>query len=443
MNKLIIIGGGPAGYETALAAKQAGLDVTLIEKETLGGVCLWEGCIPTKTLLHSAHLYQQMQKGDDFGVNASDVTLDFQKVQLRKNGLIFRLHEGIKLRLEQAQIPVIKGEAHVVDAHTVHVDQQFLSADTIMLATGSSGRNLRIPGSKLTRVLSAKQLLEVDEIPKRLIIIGSGVIGCEFASLFAAFGSEVTLLEAQPQILSLADSEITRRLQTAFKRQKIDVKTTVRVVKIEENENKSLQVHYLEKEQEKIVVGDYVLMAVGRQPNLDVVPLDQLKIAYNPSGIQVNAHFQTNIPSLYAIGDINGQSLLAHSAVFQGKAALHHLLKKPHQIGFDTTPNVIFTFPEIAFVGKKEEELIKGEYNVYKSLYTANAMAAVQEETYGFAKIITNLQGVMIGAHIIGKDASILIAEMVVALNNKMSLSAFRQVIHAHPTLAELWQDIK
>lgn len=440
MSKLLIIGGGPAGYETALLAKSLGVDVTLIEKQALGGVCLWEGCIPTKTLLHSASLYQKMQESDPFGIHTSDVKIDFQAVHVRKNGVIFRLHEGIKFRFEQAKIPILYGEATLIDAHHVLVNGQRYFADAIFLATGSHCRSLAIPGSDHPRVLNARSLLELQIIPDSLTIIGSGVIGVEFASLFSALGTKVTLLEAQPQILPFVDQEISKRLQVAFKRQKVEVATSVCVTQIEED-TQTLQVHYQEKNQTKIVTSDYVLVAIGRKPNVDTQSLDSLGIQTNAKGIVVNEHFQTSLPHIYAIGDVNGQSLLAHSAVFQGKVALHHWLQKPHSYHFQAIPNIIFSLPEIGYVGQKESDLIKGEYRVYKSLYSANCMASIQDETYGFAKIITDLNDIIIGAHIIGKDASLLLSEMVIAVQTKMTLPQFQTIIHAHPTLSELWQD--
>ncbi len=442
MNKLVIIGGGPSGYETALQAKEAGFDVVVIEKNELGGVCLWEGCIPTKTLLQSAKQYKASLEAGKFGVIHNEPTLDYQAVLLRKSGVIFRLHEGIKYRMDQANIRVIKGEAHIVAPHRVFVNDEIIECDIIILATGSHCRSLPNISLFHPRILHAKDALNLTALPKSMLIVGSGVIGSEFASLYAELGVSVTMLEMQDSILPIVDSEVAKRLSVAFKRKGINVKTGVTIRKVEASDE-SIKVYFCEKNKEQSLQADYLLVAIGREPNLDKCELDRLGIAYTTRGIIVDEHYQTSIPSIYAIGDINGQSLLAHSAVFQGKVLLHHLNQSKNIIRLDLTPSVIFTLPEIAYVGKKENEFLPGEYKVYKSLYTANCMANIYDETYGFVKIITDINDVIKGAHIIGHDASLLIGEMVVAMNNTMTLAQFKAVIHAHPTLNEILQDVK
>ena len=443
MNKLVIIGGGPAGYETAIKAKQAGLDVTLIEKNELGGVCLWEGCIPTKSLIHAAHLYQSMQKADQFGISATELTFDYTAMQVRKNGVIFRLHEGILFRLNKSGVRVIKGDAILLDPHTILVNQEKIEADIIFLATGSHCRSLSLPHPESERILYAKEALLLDVIPPSITIIGSGVIGSEFAALYRSLGSQVTMLELQSQLLPMVDEDISKRLAVAFKRSKIEVKTGVQVTHLSLDEQDKVVVHYLEKNKAFSLHSDYVLVATGRVPNLDQPSLNRVGIAYTPKGIQVNQHYQTNLSHIYALGDVNGTSLLAHSAIFQGEVALNHVLHRSHTINPAYTPNVLFTQPEIAYVGAKESELEAGTCRVYKSLYTANCMATIQEETYGFAKLLVRNDGKILGAHIIGSQASLLIAEMVVAIQKGCHYEEFQAIIHVHPTLSELWQDCK
>lgn len=442
MTNLVIIGGGPAGYESAIKAKKAGFNVTLIEKNELGGVCLWEGCIPTKTLLHSALFYESLKNGSSLGVELENYNLNINTIKKRKDSVITSLNQGIHFQMQQNDIHVIKGYGKIISPNQVEVNGNIINADYIFIATGSTNKLLPFLKKDIENVFYSTDLLNLNSVPSSLGIIGSGVIGSEFASLFSALGSEVTIFEALDKFLPILDSDISKRMSAALKRQKISIHTNV-LVKDMTNIGNQVLVTYLEKEKEKEKVFDQVLIAIGRVPNINEKELQDIGIVFNNKGIEVNNDFQTNIKNIYAIGDVNGLSLLAHSAIFQGEVALNHILNKSHSISFDATPNVIFTSPEVAYVGEKEDDLIKGEYLVYKSFYSANGMAFLQEKVFGFAKVITNLNNEIIGAAILGEGASLLIAEMVVAINNKMSLTSFKEVIHAHPTLSEIWQNIE
>ena len=415
--RLTIIGAGPGGYETAAEAAKRGLEVTLVSEGPLGGTCLNEGCIPTKTFCASASLAEG---------------------QARKAEVVPQLQKGIEFLLKKCRL--IYGKASFIDAHIVEVGGERIESDKIIIATGSVSASLPIPGAELA--ISSKELLELQEVPKRLCIIGGGVIGLEFASVFHRFGSEVQVLEFCPGILPRFDVDIAKRLKASLAKEGIAIETSARVSAIEKD-GSAFNVRFFKKEEECCTQADLVLMAVGRRPALSSLNLDAVGIAYTPKGIQVDADMQTNVPGIYAVGDITGGLMLAHYASAQGLKALDHICGIKDDIRLDICPAAVFTQPELATVGLSEEECKERgiAYVAHKSQYRANGKALAMGEPDGYCKILSEEgSGRILGAHILGAHSSDLIHEVAVLMNCNAGIAQAASVIHAHPTLSEVLQ---
>ena len=451
--KIIIIGAGPGGYETALLAAERGIETILIESGEVGGTCLNEGCIPTKSLCRSAEMFENIKKSGEFGVNADNVSIDFRRVQERKTQIVGQLRTGVEGLLRNRLVTFVAGKASLVDSHTVSVapDGTEYSADYIIIATGSSAARLPVEGCGLNGVLTSKEMLDIDAVPERLCVIGAGVIGLEFASVFAAFGSKVTILEYCREILPRFDSDLAKRLRQSLGRRGIEIITQAAVQKIRENPDGSLEVDYLWKEKSETVAADKVLMAVGRKANVEGLNLESAGVEYSAKGIRVDADMRTTSPTVYAIGDVNGMMMLAHAAVFQGKKALDHICGKTDMIDLSVMPSAVFTMPEAASVGLTEDECKeKGiPYICLKSFFRANGKAVCLGETDGFCKIIVGTEGLdsessgessgrIIGCHIYGPHSADLVAEMTAVISRHTTLEEFRAIIHSHPTLGEV-----
>lgn len=431
MHDLLIIGAGPGGADMALEAANSGLSVVLIEKRSVGGVCLHEGCIPTKSYYAIAERLKLQKTNDRFGVISQFLGFDFQKAKQYKEEVVEKLHQGLQFSLKKTNITYVQGEAKFVDDHTVAVDNMNYQAKSIVIATGS--HPVMIPG--FDYVMTSTDLLATNEVPKNMVVIGGGIIGVELATIFAYFGSQVVIVEMMDTILPFADKEVAKRLMSYLKAQGITIYTQGRAIKQSAH---SVMIHVKGKDLE--VTCDCVLMAVGRKPNVDNLGLEQIGIAYDRYGIKVNENFQTNIPHIYAIGDVIGGKMLAHYATYNGFAVLSHILGQKHKIRFDLTPNCVFTFPEISWVGFTEDEL-KGKnitYEVVKGLYRSNGKANAMDEVDGFVKILM-IDDEIVGVHIIGKDASVLIHEMATLMQKGISRKEFNTYIHAHPTLSEIF----
>lgn len=421
MEDIIIIGAGPGGYETAIKAAKNGLKVIIINDGPLGGVCLNEGCIPTKTFCHYA--------GKE----------DFTTVAERKEQVINQLRNGVSYLLKNPNITIVEGRASLKDANTVTVGDTEYQAKNIIIATGSKPALLPIPGTDSEMVLTSTEVLSLKELPESICVIGGGVIGLEMACYLRKFGVEVTVLEFAPNILPNFDEDISKRLKQLLTRQGIRIGTTAQVTAIDDEGFVSFE----KKDQKYEVVCDKVLMAVGRKPNTEGLNLNAIGISYDKKGIKVNDNMQTSVPNIYAIGDVNGQMMLAHVASFQGYRALNHILGKTDQIRFDLIPSAVFTTPEVASVGLTEtlcddEEL---DYRTIKVPYGSVGKAVAMGETDGFCKlIIDNEKNTILGCHIMGSHASDLIQEVVTMMNLRVTLDRAKDIIHAHPTLSEIIQ---
>ena len=464
--KIIIIGAGPGGYETALVAAKRGVEAVLIEAGPVGGTCLNEGCIPTKAFCKNAEVLDGLREAEAFGVTGLSYGFDFKAVAARKNTVVEQLRGGVEGLLGHKNITLVRGKASFKDAHTVTVIPGFSSvipsdadespqeytADFIIIATGSVSASLPIPGADLPGILTSREILDIEEVPQRLCVIGGGVIGLEFASIFRSFGSEVTVVEYCKDILPRFDTDLAKRLKQSLGKRGIEINTQAQVTSITENSGE-YNVTFTRKGKEEIVVADKVLMAVGRKANVASLNLADAGIEFTPRGIVVNDVMQTNIPHIYAVGDINGKMMLAHAATFQGIVALDHIMGVENNIDLSVMPAAVFTSPEAASVGKTEDECKEAGIPVrcLKSFFRANGKAVTMGETDGFCKIVVAAEpkegaespyepGRVLGCHLYGPHASDIVQEACAMITRKATLKEFQDVIHTHPTLTEVLQ---
>lgn len=450
--KIIIIGAGPGGYETALLAAKRGVEVILIEAGPVGGTCLNEGCIPTKAFCKNAEVLDGLREAAGFGVTGLSYGFDFRTVVERKNAVVDQLRGGVEGLLGHKNITLVRGKASFKDPYTVYVDGQEYIADYIIIATGSVSASLPIPGADLPGVMTSKEILDIEEVPKRLCVIGGGVIGLEFASIFRSFGSEVSVLEYCKDILPRFDTDLAKRLKQSLGKRGIDINTQAQVTGISENAGE-YTVSFTRKGKEESVVADKVLMAVGRRANLDSLNLSDVGIECSRRGVAVNEVMQTNVPHIYAIGDINGSMMLAHAATFQGIVALDHIMGIDNEIDLSVMPAAVFTSPEAASVGLTEDECKDKAIPVkcLKSFFRANGKAVTMGETDGFCKIVVAAEpkegdlspyepGRILGCHMYGPHSSDIIQEACALISRKATLEQFRDIIHTHPTLTEVLQ---
>lgn len=438
---LLIIGAGPGGYETALLAAHRGMEVVLIEKGPVGGTCLNEGCIPTKAFCRHAQLLDELREAETLGIGGLQYSFDFQAVLKRKEQIIGQLRQGVEGLLQHKLIRFVNGDARFRDEHTVQVGEHTFTADHIVIATGSVPQILPIPGNDLPGVISSAEILNLKQVPEHLCIIGAGVIGLEFASIFNSFGSRVTVLEYCREILPRFDTDLAKRLKQSLTKRGIDIQPQAQVSKIERTEAGKLSVCYLKKDKELYAESDYVLMAVGRRPNTGSLNLDDIGIQYSKKGIEVNGNMQTNLPHIYAIGDINGGYMLAHAATFQGIRALNHIQGLTDSLRLDVVPAAVFTRPEAATVGLTEEACKAQEipYQTHKSFFRSNGKAVCLQETDGFCKLLSHKEtGRLLGGHLFGPHASDLIQELTALIQQDKTIADLRSTIHAHPTLGEV-----
>ena len=462
--KIIIIGAGPGGYETALLAAKRGVEVVLIESGPVGGTCLNEGCIPTKAFCKNAEVLDGLKEAEAFGVTGLSYDFDFKAVTARKNAVVEQLRGGVEGLLGHKNITLVRGKASFKDAHTISVmsseaspvmsseaspvmssevetSHQEYSADYIIIATGSVSASLPIPGADLPGILTSREILDIEEVPRRLCVIGGGVIGLEFASIFRSFGSEVTVVEYCKDILPRFDTDLAKRLKQSLGKKGIEINTQAQVTSISENDG-VYSVSFTRKGKEENVIADKVLMAVGRKANVDSLNLADVGIEFTPRGIVVNDVMQTNIPHIYAVGDINGRMMLAHAATFQGIVALEHIMGIENEIDLSVMPAAVFTSPEVASVGKTEDECKEAGIPVkcLKAFFRANGKAVTMGETDGFCKIVVADDGQVLGCHMYGPHSSDIIQEACALITRKATLEEFQSIIHTHPTLTEVLQ---
>jgi dihydrolipoamide dehydrogenase len=422
MYDLAVIGAGWAGFNASLKAKQSGLKVALVDKSLLGGTCLNLGCIPTKTLIQSAKVFNLARKSPEFGISVSAAAVDFLKVQERKDKIIQQLRSGMQQMLNG--IDYLTGEARLVSNQEIRVSGKTLRAKNILIATGSRPYELTQFKFDAKKILSSNEIISLKEIPASLLIIGGGVIGCEFASLFSAFGAKVTLVEKMPQLLPGEDKEISRKIEASFKKRGIKVNTATDAAALNQAD--------FEK----------ILVCVGRSPQTEGLGLDELGVNLDRGRIAVDDYLRTNINNIYAAGDCAAKIMLAHFAAYQGVSAVFNLTHpdKPEALDLRSIPSCIFTDPEIASVGLNEAEaLARGErVDIHRFDFLASGMARILGETEGFSKIISaNQTGVILGAALIGPRSTELIGILTLAVARGLSIKDLRATVFAHPTLSE------
>lgn len=424
MYDVVIIGSGWAGFNAAVRLKKLGWDACLIEKAEIGGTCLNTGCIPTKTLIQSAKIFSLAQKSSVFGVDSANPIINFSRVQERKEKVIQQLREGMQYQIKE--VDFLKTEAKLVSDKKVLVEDKVLNTRLMLIAVGSRPIELSTLRFDGQRIISSDDILSLKEIPASLLIVGGGVIGCEFASLFSILGTQVTIVEKMLQLLPGEDSEIARKLQTNFHKKGIKVQTNTDVTTLDLNGYSK------------------ILVCVGRAPRTEGMGLEEVGIKLVNGKILVNEYLQTNIPTIYAAGDCTGKLMLAHFAAYQGRVAAENLgcLKTEDFIKADnaTVSNCIFTDPEIASVGMNEEgaKACGRQVNVNKFDFLGSGMARILDETEGFIKIVSDKQSSqVIGASIIGPRATELIGILTLAITNQLSVEQIKNTIFAHPTLSE------
>lgn len=437
---IIVLGGGPGGYVAAIKAAQLGAKTALVEKEKIGGVCLNVGCIPTKTLLRSAKVYEDLMNSEKFGIDILDkssVSINWENLMKRKDSIVNKLTGGVKVLLKQNGVEVYNGYGEAIDKNTVVVNEEILKTKSLIIATGSSSFIPNTPGLKESFekgfAITSTEALSLEKIPKELIVIGGGVVGVEFAALYNTLGSKVTILQ-RSQILRSLDKDVRETMDRILRNKGINI---IYGVDIEQYDGNKIICKV--NGESKIFEGDNILISIGRTANLKGV--EKLNLKVDKKGIITDEQLRTNVEDVYAIGDVNGKYMLAHVASAEGIAAVENIMGKQSKINYDKVPSCIYTFPEVGVVGLSEEEAKERGYKVITSIFpmTANGKAMAEGETEGFVKIVADeTYGEVLGVHIIASHATDMIAEAVTTLELEGTVHDLAKAVHPHPTLSEV-----
>lgn len=444
---LLVIGGGPGGYVAAIYGAKMGLNVILVESGKLGGTCLNVGCIPTKTLVKSSELHKDLINAADFGIKVKgNIEVDMAAIIDRKDEIKDRLVSGIEFLMKKNKIKVLYGHGSFIDEDKVVVkgeEELVVAFKNVIIATGSKISNIKIPGIDLPCVMTSTDALKSKELPKSITIVGGGVIGMEFAFIYRNLGVEVHVIEYMDRLLAIVDKDLSRELLKTCRKAGIKVSTKSKVTSIEQLENGQALVNYQGRKGEESTKSDRVLIATGREPNLDNLGIENinLKLNDNGKGIAVDDTMVSNLKHVYAIGDVTNIYQLAHVASYQAMVAIDNIIGKERKVDYRAVPNVIFTSPEIASVGLNEEECKekKIDYTASKSSYINNGKALAMGQNEGFVKLIKeNASNKIIGCSIIGPDASALISTITLAISKGLTDEDLRQMIFVHPTTSEV-----
>ncbi len=436
---IAIIGGGPAGYTAAIHAAHLGAKVALVEKDKLGGTCLNRGCIPTKALVRSVEVLIEARRASDFGIDVGNVAIDFPKIMARKSNVVRKLVSGVEQLMKANKISVHRGNGRILSPHLIKVNNEEIATKKLIIATGSESALLPIPGLELPGVLTTDDILELKELPESLVVIGGSHVGIEFATLFNALGTKVTIVKRRPLRLEPVDEEIGRRFTQTLPKQGIEVKIGA-AVKAIKREGAALKVVWDTPDGEQGVEAQMVLMATGRQPYTEELGLSELGIKMDGRAIVANEHLKTSVDDVYAVGDVLGKRMLAHVASYEGEIAIENALGHRRQADYHAVPCCIFTHPEIASVGITEAQAKDSgiPYKVSKFPFLACGRAVAMDETMGIVKMICNAEtGKVLSMHIMGPHASELIAEGTLAIQMGATARDIASTIHAHPTLSE------
>lgn len=440
----LVIGAGPGGYVAAIRAAQLGQKVTVVEKATVGGVCLNVGCIPSKALISAGHRFEHAKHSEEFGVVAENVTLDFSKVQAFKESVVNKLTGGVSALLKGNNIETVYGEAYFVDANTVRVmdenSAQTYKFKNAIIATGSSP--IEIPTFKFSkRVINSTGMLNLTEVPKSVVVIGGGVIGIELGGAYANFGTQITILEGAPEILNGIEKQMATLVKRNLTKKGATIVTKALAKGVEEFEDKVIVTYEANGKEEK-VEADYVLVTVGRKPNTAEIGLEEIGVKLTDRGlVEIDKQCRTSVSNIYAIGDIVAGPQLAHKASYEGKVAAEAISGHPSEIDYIAIPAVVFSEPELAMVGYTEADAKAEGIDIVavKFPFAANGRALSMNATEGFMKLITRKEdGLVIGAQIAGLNASDMISELGLAIEAGLTAEDIAMTIHAHPTLGEM-----
>lgn len=438
---ITVLGGGPGGYVAAIKAAQMGAKTVLIEKEDIGGVCLNWGCIPTKTLLKSAKVYDDITRSEEFGIsiaNRSSIFINWTKMQERKDKVVKRLTDGVKVLLNKNGVDVIQGFGEIIDKNNLKVNGEMIRTKNLIIATGASPRIPDIEGIKAAMsngyVLTSKEILELKDIPEKLVIIGGGVIGCEFAVLYKTLGTKVTILQRSNRILGNVDKDIREEMAKIMESNGIKIVYNVSIDKFDNN-----RIYVNSNGEKHVFEGDKILISMGNIPNTK--GLEGLGINITQKGIVTNEKLETNVAGIYAVGDVNGRYMLAHVASAEGITAVENIMGRKSRINYDKVPACIYGFPEIGAAGLTEEQARAKGHEVIVSTFplSANGKALAEGESNGFIKIVADKQyGEVLGVHILASHATDMIAEAVTTMELEGTVHELAKAIHPHPTLSEI-----
>ena len=437
---LIVIGAGPAGYVSAERAAARGMKVLLVESRRLGGVCLNEGCIPSKTLLNSAKIYRYAMHSEAYGVRATGVEFDLTKVMARKTQVMDTLRNGIAGLMRKSKIDVVVGTAKLQAERKVEINGQIYQAKNILISTGSSPAKPPIPGCGLPGVLDSTGILNLEKLPKSVVIIGGGVIGCEFACFFGSVGVPVTVIEMLPEICPQMDKDLTKNLRGELSKKNVTFHTGAKVLEITAD-----TVRFEKEGKPESVARDIVLVSTGRMPNVNGLGLEELRLDFDQRGIRVDDRCATNVPGIWAAGDCTGRAWLAHTATRMGEVAVNNMSGRPDRYRSNAIPGVVYTVPEIATVGLGEDEAKKAGIPVKVGKMPMSASGrylAEHAEERGQVKVILHAEtGVLLGVHMIGGACSEMIWGAAALIEAEFRAKEIEEIVFPHPTVSELIRD--
>ena len=446
MYDLMIIGGGPAGYVAAERAGHNGLSVVLVEKKALGGVCLNEGCIPTKTMLYSAKIYENALHGDKYGIYGDNIRFDYAKIVARKNKVVRKLVAGVATKMKQNQVTVVNGDAVIQQKSSTGIEVscngEIYTATNLLICTGSEAFVPPIPGLEKVgeTILTNREILDLKELPASLIIIGGGVIGMEFASFYNSLGTKVTIIEMLPEILGGIDYELSAMLRDIYTKKGIEFHLQAKVVKVEGHSV------FFEKEGQTVTVeGEKILVSVGRRAVTKGFGLENLGVELDRGGIKTDEKMRTNVPNVFAAGDVTGFSLLAHTAMREGEVVVNNLSGREDRMRYNAIPGVVYTNPEVASVGETEESATKKgiAFKIAKlPMAYAGRFVAENEGGTGLCKVLVGEKyGEVIGVHMLGNPGSEIIYGACMAIEQEMTLTEMQEVVFPHPTVSEIFKE--
>ena len=435
--EVAVIGGGPGGYIAAIRAGQLGKKTVLIEERDIGGTCLNRGCIPTKALIHNSEAYHQLSQAKSLGITLGEYSFQYKKMAKRKDKVVKRLRGGVEYLVEQHGAEILRGRGVLVDDHTIQVGDETVRADYIILATGSTPASIPIPGADRPEVVNSDAVLTMEECPESVVIVGGGVIGVEFATLFSNLGKQVTIIEMLPSILYGNEAEICQSMTTLLTEKGVTIHTGAKLKEIQEG-----PACVFEKEGETLTCSaQMVIMAAGRKPVTAGLGLEAAGVATERGFVTVDDEMRTSVPHIFAIGDITGKIQLAHVASAQGMVAAHNAAGEHKKMRYDAVPSCIYTYPEIACVGLTPEKAEQAGYSVKVGRFnvSGNGRSLAMGCQDGFIKLVSDSQtGAVLGCHILAPSATEMIGEVTLAIQNGLSVQAIADTIHPHPTVSEI-----